>query len=191
MEELIGVSFQPAGFGRLFREPADALFGQSIALDDIWAGARLTERLKEIDPPIEKLRMLEVLLTRRYDEGKGASQLVEQSLDLFRHKAVSVAECARAAGVSERRLSQVFRECVGLSPKMWCRVRRFQSALRALHNGADVRWSELALDCGYYDQSHFANDFRAFSGLNPSTYCTGRGPWQNHVAILPRDSGPK
>jgi AraC-like DNA-binding protein len=77
----------------------------------------------------------------------------------------------------------VFREHVGIAPKMWCRIRRFQAALQALHTGVDVPWAELALRCGYYDQSHFANDFQAFSGINPTTYSSSRGPWQNHVPI--------
>lgn len=94
-----------------------------------------------------------------------------------------MAQCARSVGVSERRLSQVFHEEVGIGPKVWCRIRRFQAAVRALHDGADVRWAELALDCGYYDQSHFANDFRAFSGVDPTTYSRDRGLWQNHLPI--------
>jgi AraC-like DNA-binding protein len=42
---------------------------------------------------------------------------------------------------------------------------------------------ELALDCGYYDQSHFANDFRAFSGLDASAYSKHVNRWQNHVIL--------
>ena len=183
MEELVGVSFQPGGFARMFRERADAFFEQSIALGDVWVGPDLTDRLSEINAPNAKLHALEVLLTHLYDQGKGHSQLLVQSLNLLQDNALSVAECARSARVSERRLLEVFRERVGMSPKLWCRVGRFQRALRALHDGVDVRWSELALDCGYYDQSHFANDFREFSGLNPTTYCAGRGAWQNHVPM--------
>jgi AraC-like DNA-binding protein len=44
------------------------------------------------------------------------------------------------------------------------RYRVSEDGKRKLHNGADLPWAELALRCGYYDQSHFANDFRAFSG---------------------------
>jgi len=183
MEELVGVSLEPGGFARLFRERADVLLDATIDLREVWRGSDLIDRLSEAASPIDKLRALEMLLTQLYDHGKGRSQLLVQSLYLFDRVGLSVAECARSAGVSERRLSELFRERVGVSPKMWCRIGRFQMALRALHNGADVRWSELALKCGYYDQSHFANDFRAFSGLNPTTYCTGRRPWQNHVAI--------
>jgi AraC-like DNA-binding protein len=104
-------------------------------------------------------------------------------MHLFRERGFSVAECAKSVGVSERRLSQVFREHVGIAPKLWRRIRRFQAAVQTLHKGLDVPWVELALRCGYYDQSHFANDFRAFSGINPTTYSASRGHWQNHVPI--------
>jgi AraC-like DNA-binding protein len=184
MEEMVGVLIEPGGFAGLFSERADLFFERSIGLEEIWAGPSLTERLSEVPTPVEKLRTLEVLLTGRLHPVTRRSELVDQAMHFFRTKGFCVAECVRSVGVSERRLSQVFREQVGMSPKMWCRVRRFQTAVRALHNGADVAWAELALRCGYYDQSHFANDFRAFSGINPTTYSACRGPWQNHVPIL-------
>lgn len=93
-----------------------------------------------------------------------------------------MSETARQIGWSERRFSQVFREEVGLAPKVWCRIQRFQRAVRQLHNGTDIRWAELALDCGYYDQSHFANEFRAFSGVDVTTYTARRTVWANHIS---------
>ena len=183
MEEMIGILIEPGGFAELFRERADLFFERSIGLEEIWAGPALTERLCEIPTPVEKLRTLEDLLSGCLHSGTRRSEMVDQAMHLFREK-VSVAECARSVGVSERRLSQVFREQVGMSPKTWCRIHRFQTAARALHNGVDVPWTELALRCGYYDQSHFANDFRAFSGINPTTYSAHRGLWQNHVPIV-------
>jgi AraC-like DNA-binding protein len=183
MEDLAGIVFQPGGFAGLFRERADLFFGQSVALDDVWVGARLTDRLSEAPKPVERLRILETLLTQLLRECKPRSDLVGQAIHLFRDSSLSVAQCARSVGVSERRLSRVFCEQVGMGPKMWCRIRRFQAAVRTLHNGVDLPWAELALRCGYYDQSHFANDFRAFSGINPTTYSVHRGPWQNHAPI--------
>jgi AraC-like DNA-binding protein len=53
---------------------------------------------------------------------------------------------------------------------VWCRLRRFQRAVRQLHAGVNVPWSRLAIDCGFYDQAHFANEFRAFSGFDLTTY---------------------
>jgi len=186
MEEMVGILIEPGGFAGLFRERADLFFERSIGLEEVWTGTSLIDRLCEISTPVEKLGTLESFLTGRLNLHPGArrSELIDQALHLFREKNFRVAECARSVGVSERRLSQVFREQVGMSPKTWCRIHRFQTAARALHNGVDVPWTELALRCGYYDQSHFANDFRAFSGINPTTYSACRGPWQNHVPIL-------
>jgi AraC-like DNA-binding protein len=183
MEEIVGIVIQPGGFPGLFRERADLFFERSIGLDEVWACASLTDRLCELSTPVEKLRTLEVLLTGLLHQGTQRSELVDQAMHLFREKGFSVAECAKSVGVSERRLSQVFREYVGIAPKMWCRIRRFQAAVQTLHKGVDVPWVELALACGYYDQSHFANDFRAFSGVDPTTYSIHRGPCQNHVPI--------
>jgi len=184
MEEIVGIVIQPGGFAGLFRERADLFFERSIGLEEVSPGMSLTDRLCEVPAPVEKLRTLEVLLTGHLYPGARRSELVDQAMYLFRKKDFSIAECARSVGLSERRLSQVFREQVGVAPKMWCRIRRFQIALRALHNGKDVPWAELALRCGYYDQSHFANDFRMFSGINPTTYSALRGSWQNHVPLL-------
>jgi AraC-like DNA-binding protein len=184
MEEIAGIVIEPGGFAGLFRERADLFFERSVGLEEVWAGTSLTDRLCEVPTPAEKLRILEFFLSGRLQRGTRRSELVDQTMHLFREKGLCVAQCARSIGVSERRLSQVFREHVGIAPKMWCRIRRFQAAVRALHHGVDVPWAELALRCGYYDQAHFANDFRAFSGINPTTYSAGRGPWQNHVPIV-------
>jgi AraC-like DNA-binding protein len=183
MEELAGILFQPGGFAGLFRERASLFFERLIPLDDVWVGACLTDRLNEVPTPVEKLRTLDVLLAQILRPGTGRSELVDHAIHLFGKGALSVAQCAQSVGISERRLSQVFHEEVGISPKMWCRIRRFQAAVQALHDGADVPWAELALACGYYDQSHFANDFRAFSGADPTTYSKQRGPWQNHLSL--------
>jgi AraC-like DNA-binding protein len=184
MEELAGIVIQPGGFARLFRERADLLFERSIALDDIWRTPRLIEALREAPAPAGTLRVLDAVLQKLVPEGARRSELVDHAIHLFRTKGLSVASCARSVGVSDRRLSQVFREEVGMAPKTWTRLRRFQAAVRALHNKVDIPWATLALECGYYDQSHFANDFRAFSGIDPTTYSAQRGPWQNHVAIF-------
>lgn len=184
LAELVGVVVRPGGFARLFRERADLFFEQSIPLECVWREPRVLDGLCEAASPAEKLCRLEQSLIGLMREGSRRSELVDHALCLFRRRRASVAECAHSIGVSERRLSQVFREEVGVAPKTWCRIHRFQAATRALHAGVDVPWAELALRCGYYDQAHFANEFRAFSGIDPTTYSVLRGRWQNHVPIV-------
>ena len=188
---IIGLVFRPAGFSALMGAPADLFANRFIGLEDMWGPAAqgLRDRLCEIAMPTRRLACFEAFLLHRLALRPGSSvqdphPAVGFALDRFRRvpSAISVAEVARGTGWSERRLSQLFREQVGLAPKVWCRIQRFQHAVRRLHHGPEVRWSELALDCGYYDQSHFANEFRAFSGIDITGYSTaGRTQWANHV----------
>ena len=190
MADLIGIVFAPGGFSAFASDAAHYFSNQTVALDAIWASdtERLRDRLREIDSPQRRLECLEQFLAARF-----ASQLerrhrppqIQFALRYFAHNPsiASVRETARQIGWSERRFSQVFHEEVGLAPKVTrCRIQRFQLAVRQLHAGADIRWAELALECGYYDQSHFANEFRAFSGVDATTYSARRTLWANHVA---------
>lgn len=191
MADLIGVVFRPGGFPVFAGDAADRFSDRSISLEDLWGlrARALRERLRELVTPQARLNCLEEFLAQKCATGSARLTvarlpMIEFALRRFGQAAhaASVSEVARAVGWSERRFSQVFREQVGLSPKVWSRVQRFQLVVRQLHAGVDVPWPELALECGYYDQSHFANEFRAFSGIDATTYTRLRGtPWANHV----------
>ena len=70
-------------------------------------------------------------------------------------------------GYSPKRFIRLFHDAVGLTPKLFCRVQRFQMLLDVIASGGRVEWAEAALDCGYFDQSHMIRDFVSFSGLTP------------------------
>ncbi len=181
MKRLVGVVFRPGGLGPWLRERADLFYEQSLSLSDLWPLGSARERLRDsaISPEVT-LQILDEMLCEQASARERRSH-VRSALSLLR--SLSVRETARELGISERRLHHVFSEDVGLSPKQWSRVRRFQRAVRALHQGAEMRWAELAVTCGYADQSHFSRDFHCFSGIDPTTYSASRGRWQNHVAV--------
>lgn len=85
---------------------------------------------------------------------------------------VSVAELAHEAGLSTRQLERRFRERVGLGPKTFVRIVRFQRAL-ALLRAPRARLAQVALRCGYYDQAHLVRDFRQFAEASPRRYVAG------------------
>lgn len=197
MADLAGIVFEPGGFARFAHDAADLFSNRTLGLEDLCgSGARtVRDRLCACCSTRERFRILENFLVgvlARGVAGQSGSQrgssrdcAVAFALDRFGRapSVLTVREVARSIGWSERHLSQVFREEVGFSPKVWCRIQRFQRAVGLLHAGGDVRWSELALDCGFYDQSHFANEFRAFSGVDATTYSALRTPWANHIAV--------
>jgi AraC-like DNA-binding protein len=94
-----------------------------------------------------------------------------------------VKEVSERIGLSQRRFIQLFREEVGLTPKLFCRVRRFQEVIRLLGSGRRPGWAEVALRCGYSDQAHLVHDFREFSGTTPTSYLANRCEHPNHVPL--------
>ena len=92
-------------------------------------------------------------------------------------------------GLSAKRFIERFKSDVGLTPKRYCRIRRFQRAVTLVHQGSEIDWAAVALDCGYFDQAHFIHDFKSFAGLTPTSYQAARTSFQNHVKFLQSDGG--
>lgn len=186
-EEMIGAVFAPTGLARVSRNAAHSFSGQEIDLTAVLGPAvsALRDRLREEPTPARKLATLETFLIARLGPGRDVHPAVSLALDLLHTAphARSIASLSRSTGLSDRRLRDLFREEVGVPPKLYARILRFGRAVAQIHRGEDLAWAELALDCGYCDQSHFANDFHAFSGISPTTYTRARRPWANHIAL--------
>ena len=192
MADLIGIVFEPGGFPAFASDAADRFSNRSVDLEDVWGlqVRSLRDRLREIPSPQARLKCFEAFLCHSFKPRLFKPRPIPHcavafALERFAHapSIITVRDVARSTGWSERRFSQVFREEIGLTPKVWCRLRRFQRAVHQLHTGVDVPWSELALNCGFYDQSHFANEFRAFSGVDITTYSARKTQWANHIAV--------
>jgi AraC-like DNA-binding protein len=174
LESAMGVVFWPGAARAFFDEPADAFYNESVALDLIWGptASKLRDRLREAGAAAEKFRVLETVLLKRVNKRLQLHAAVLYGLAEFARAPHirSVLGVAKEAGLSRRRFAQLFREQVGLTPKIYCRLRRFQNALRQITVGAPVDWADIALAGGYCDQAHLANEFRKFSGISPSAY---------------------
>ncbi|NNE65340.1 MAG: helix-turn-helix transcriptional regulator [Pyrinomonadaceae bacterium] len=85
-------------------------------------------------------------------------------------------------GYSKKHFINKFKQDVGVSPKAYLRIMRFQRAIEEIES-RDYDWAEIALDCGYYDQAHFINDFRTFSGFTPVEYARQKNGNLNYVPV--------
>ena len=83
---------------------------------------------------------------------------------------VRVDDLSSVAGVGPRQLERLFAHHIGLSPKVFLRVMRFQEVLAALRMSEPRRWAAMAVSHGFYDQAHFINDFRRFTGASPAAW---------------------
>ena len=180
LAELVGIVFWPGGAAPFLHEDASTFFERFVSLEDVMPSRDLRDRIREQTSARSKLAVMEQWIVGRWAEGLPQRKpLTVHALELLRR--YSVGEAARRLSISERRLHQVLKAEVGLSPKLWSRVQRFQQAVGCLHAGKEPRWEQLALACGFYDQSHFCNEFRAFSGIDPTTYAASPRLWSYHV----------
>ncbi len=127
--------------------------------------------------------MLETCLLEQLAKPLERHPAVSFGIQQLRGAGQSVAQVVDKAGFSQRRFIQLFDEQVGLTPKLFCRVSRFQRVVQIAHGAAQIDWADLALDCGYYDQAHFIHDFQSFAGITPGTYLQQRTQHLNHVPL--------
>ena len=183
---MIGAHFKPGGAKAFFGAPLHELRNSVIALDAVWNGSArsLREQLLNAPTAAAKFRIFEDALFSRWNRTACRHRAVGYALRRFTgdpHR-VTIGKVTDETGLSAARFIEMFAAEVGMTPKVFCRVRRFQRALTSIQQRRAVIWTEVALDCGYYDQAHFIRDFREFCGLTPGDYL-GREP--EHMNFVP------
>jgi AraC-like DNA-binding protein len=163
----------PWGALALLQEEVRALTGQIKDLDPSWNALA-----RELQDHVTQGRyesawhglqdyLLQKALAQTYE-----AKLVESAAKLLFHTKgqCRVEELADYCHTSVRQLQRHFDQTIGVSPKFYARTIRFARAQQRLMLQADSDLTELAYDCGYFDQAHFIKDFRAFTGRTPSQY---------------------
>ncbi|OUM02029.1 AraC family transcriptional regulator [Variovorax sp. JS1663] len=175
--EGVSVALRPGTAARLLGLPAGELRGLSVPLDALWGGTAgaLLERMGKAGGDAARIALLHDALRQRLLESEREAALQQAAARAVQLIVASAGrrplrEVAEAVGVGERRLQQLFHAQVGLSPRALGRLARLHGCLRALRRHQTPDWAEVALDSGYYDQSHLANEFRALCGLTPTEF---------------------
>ena len=109
------------------------------------------------------------LLAERLPHVRGLHPAVAYALEQFTTTS-NVREVVEQSGYSHRRFIELFRRTVGLTPKRYCRVLRFQQVLASVAADGSPAFIDLALAAGYSDQAHFNREFQEFSGVTPTEY---------------------
>jgi AraC-like DNA-binding protein len=195
---LIGLHFKPGGIAPFLNLPADELRGQVVELDVVWGPLawELRERLLDAVGPKAKFKIMERLLTAKLTAARAASDGAKRAtwaLNRFLKEphVQNIRQVADELGVSHKHFIEEFRRRVGMPPKLFCRIRRFQEVLAQIGTRDTVEWADVAYSCGYYDQAHFVNDFQAFAGLNPTAYLSHRIEYPNFIKAAGQKVGKR
>jgi AraC-like DNA-binding protein len=192
VSSVMGVVFRPGVARAFLAAPAIDFCDQAVQLDLVWgwrSADRILDRVREAQTAEGRMRIVEETLVERMrtfrEKHLPMHPRMQYALHAFGNAAHmrTVADVSREIGWSRRWLSHAFAEQVGMTPKRYCRLVRFQHVMREIASQQPVDWAGIALAGGFCDQAHLIHEFRAFSGLSPETFLASERPFPNHVRI--------
>jgi AraC-like DNA-binding protein len=183
----LGIVTTPVGAGPAMGVEPARVRGRVVDLAAAWRPAGEVRRrlLAAGDPET----MLELATTRLEDELRPALPGLDRcagAVELLQaDPSLEVGEVARRLGVSHEHLDREFVRHVGLTPRAFARIGRLRRVLADLDVFADVHWTRVATDAGWFDQSHFIRDFKRHTGTTPSAYLRAQ-----RAEFTPDDAAP-
>lgn len=171
---VIGIKLQPTTITHLFDIAASTLTDKVLDLS-LFPGIEIPFPTHATLGSVNHQSLIDTLNTFflekvrdfKWDVAENAVQIIFASKGV-----ISVNQLAHELYVTERQLERVFRNFVGLSPKLYCKIIRFSTIFQCIKK-QDYTWMDVVHDSGFYDQSHFIRNFKTFTGLEPSSYLFG------------------
>lgn len=146
--------------------PAEQIFGENIF--------ELRNALLESEDADEKNEITERWLNGIFDESKTPKEAIYTSVKKIitdpHFQQNNLAELIEGSGYSQKQFISLFKEYVGIAPKYFQRIIRFNEILAKIHADEKLSWTEISYDCGFYDQAHFIKEFQHFCGVNPEAH---------------------
>jgi AraC-like DNA-binding protein len=168
------IVFQPGGLSTLFSVPAEELTNNDFEGEAVLGRGlgELLRRLGDVSSFVDRALVADTYLCAKHhardpisDIGNAASRVLSSS------GCVRVADLAHHAGLGIRQFERRFRYEIGIQPKLYARIVRFEAALRRKAATPALRWTDIAHALGYHDQMHMVRDFNRLSGDSPTTIC--------------------
>ncbi len=197
---LLVIRFRPGGAYALIGHDAVTLTDSVFSLEDVLGRAAASLRDRVLEAPNAELRLDAAIgwLTERIGHAAlpPALRYLVGRIDNFNNlPGLRIRDLAEQVGFSERHMLNLFRQWIGLNPKQYARICRFQGVLSRVAQGAPADlelngappappdWAETAAAFGYADQSHLSHEFRAFAGLTPGQYVAAYRGLTNYLPI--------
>lgn len=163
--KIIGAYLEPTALKTLFHLDAFELSNQNIALEDLVSDLIL-EQLVNASGTAEKITIISNFILDRINHAKHHNEKARYASSLIQN-GKTLPEVQQQMNLSERSLERLSKQYIGMSPKLYARIIRFQSSLAILRQSPSLNLSTVAHQSSYFDQSHFIRDFKAFTGCSP------------------------
>jgi AraC-like DNA-binding protein len=184
---LLGVSFRTAGLYPFIKVPVAELMNCTVALDELipnFKGA-FDGCIHPQNHITHCIEAIEEILAQRLEARYMVPARAQGLISAFARptQSAGIKKFCSRQGISQRRLERIFNRYVGLSPKRFKRLTRFQAALNSLLKRNMPDFGALAYEHDYYDQAHFIHDFKAFTGCSPRRFVKQKASLKQIMAL--------
>jgi len=165
------INFQPDGMHRLFSIPMHELTDLDVEAHSVLGSfiTKLGERLGNSRSFAERVRIVEQALLPRARALNGLDGVsAAANWIILSGGRASIPALAARAGLGVRQFERKFIQQVGMRPKLFARIARFEAALENKARLGSKSWTDVAHEFGYYDQMHMVHDFAEFTGGTPT-----------------------
>lgn len=182
------IMFRKGGAAPFFPFPMSEMADRVFDADLVWGTGfgELRERLLATRAVARRFEIVENFLTSMFRSRLEANPCVEFAVNEMatRPDSLSILKMNQKIGYSQKHFIELFKRQVGVTPKAYLKLMRFQKTIRFIDaSPPQIDWKGIAADCGFYDQSHFINDFKHFTGFTPEHYASIHTEYQNYVPV--------
>jgi AraC-like DNA-binding protein len=177
---VFNILFQPTGLHQLVGVDMNSLIDRDPAASDVFgtSAVRLGDVVRSAPDFFARVRAVEQWLDGVMEKRARSNEAVYHASTLLINTAgrIRIDDLVRQAGMSASQLQRLFSKQVGMTPKGYARLVRFDRALVARRNARERSWTDILHELGYFDQAHFIREFRTFTGISPTRFT---GDWEN------------
>jgi len=157
---------------------AEMVFGEDVL--------HLREQLFEATNPDSMFNIASNWLIKRAKYASLPESVVRFAVDwiIDNPSENALSKLVEKTGYSQKHFIQIFKKYMGFTPKLYQRIVRFNRVLGEIEKTGGIEWAQLSLDCGYFDQAHFINEFNRFAGMNPTRYLINKGEYLNYIPVF-------
>ncbi|WP_299438384.1 AraC family transcriptional regulator [uncultured Aquimarina sp.] len=171
--EMFVIQFKSFGTYPFFHFPSEDLSEKILSAEEVFGEEliQLRENLLKQKTSQKKFSVAEKWLTKRYNESKTPSKELLSIIERLQKEPVTnFNKVIESYPYTQKHLIDQFKKYVGVTPKYYQRILRFNEILQQVRQKENISWSQIAYQCGYADQSHFIKEFNHFSGFNPQEF---------------------
>lgn len=170
----VGIRFKPGSLFPFLQVPMNELTNKDVSLELLQKNlfCHLLEGIKKENCIRNKLHKINNIFLKRLDNIENINSSIEYAIRkiILSNGIISIEDISVETGYSVRHLQRLFKLMVGLTPKMFSRIVRFKTIHTLMRSQSSNKYLDIALNAGYFDQSHFIHEYKDFTGISPTNY---------------------